>query len=258
MDKDELKALFVQAKEGDRAAREELVKKNLGLVGSIVKRYENRGHDKEELFQIGTIGLLNAIDKFSFGFCTAFSTYAVPLIRGEIQRFLRDDGMIHVSRSLKENGYKLQKATEAFRQEQGREPTIQELSARSGLNPEEIIMANAANTKVQSIYQSVFEADGSEVFLIDRVAADRRGGQAVALDGGEGLMASKDSEKEQLINRMAVKQMLESLPENEQELMNLRYFEELTQVQTAAKLGMTQVQVSRSEKKILQKLRKLL
>ena len=134
-------ALILQAQQGDPGAKEELVKQNLGLVGSIVKRFEHRGHDREELFQIGSIGLIKAIDKFDLTYEVAFSTYAVPLISGEIRRFLRDDGLVRISRSLKENGWRIRKAAEKISQEKGREASIQELSEETGLSREDIVMA---------------------------------------------------------------------------------------------------------------------
>ena len=138
---EETMALILRAQQKDPDAKEELVKQNLGLVGSIVKRFEHRGHDREELFQIGSIGLIKAIDKFDVTYQVAFSTYAVPLISGEIRRFLRDDGLVRISRSLKENGWRIRKAAEKISQEKGREASMQELCEATGLSREDIIMA---------------------------------------------------------------------------------------------------------------------
>lgn len=252
-------ALIAQAQSGDQQAKEKLVEQNLGLVGSIVKRFEHRGHDKEELFQIGSIGLMKAIDKFDDTYQTAFSTYAVPLISGEIKRFLRDDGLVRVSRSLKENGWKIKKAAEKISQEKGREATMQELAKETGLTHEDVIMALDANREVESIYNCVYQSDGSELYLADQVVAgnglgrnvlDKKGGS------GGGYYGCSDPEKEKILDGMLLRQLLDGLEERERKLIELRYFGDQTQVQTARQLGMSQVQVSRLEKKILLKMRK--
>ncbi len=251
--------LLLRAQQGDQSAKEELVKRNLGLVGSIVKRFEHRGHDREELFQIGSIGLIKAIDKFDLTYEVAFSTYAVPLISGEIRRFLRDDGLVRVSRSLKENGWRIKKAADKISQEKGREATMQELVQATGLEQEDIVMAMEANMEVESIYRSVYQSDGSELYLVDQVAAGGGIGQAVSTGAWEsGLMhgGCRDPEKERILDDMLVHQLLDGLKEQERRLIELRYFQDQTQVQAAQQLGMSQVQVSRLEKKILMKLRK--
>ncbi len=252
-------ALILRAQQGDQGAKEELVKQNLGLVGSIVKRFEHRGHDREELFQIGSVGLMMAIEKFDVTYKVAFSTYAVPVISGEIRRFLRDDGLVRVSRTLKENGWHIRKAAEKISQESGREATLQELSKATGLGREEIVMAMEANREVESIYRSVCQADGSELYLVDQIAAGNGVGQKIGTDNGTASPlhgAAADPEKEKIINEMLIKQLLDRLNERERMLIDLRYFKEQTQVQTARTLGMSQVQVSRLEKKILLKMRK--
>ena len=142
--------LIRQAQDGDKKARDKVVSDNLGLVHAIVRRFEKRGHDREELFQIGCIGLIKAIDHFDLSLNLAFSTYAVPMITGEIRRFLRDDGMVKVSRSLKENGYKISRAKEVLTTELGRDPSLLELSAMTELGTEEIVMALDANRGVES------------------------------------------------------------------------------------------------------------
>lgn len=254
----ETMALILQAQQGDPGAKEELVKQNLGLVGSIVKRFEHRGHDREELFQIGSIGLIKAIDKFDLTYEVAFSTYAVPLISGEIRRFLRDDGLVRISRSLKENGWRIRKAAEKISQEKGREASIQELSEETGLSREDIVMAVEANMEVESIYRSVYQSDGSELYLVDQIAE----GKGVGQKYGTGTMqngiidGNGDPEKEKILNDMLIRQLLEELEERERRLIELRYFQDKTQVQTAQELQMSQVQVSRLEKKILLKMRK--
>ncbi len=241
--------LIERAQGGEKEARDALVADNLGLVHAVVRRFENRGHDREELFQIGSIGLLKAIDKFDLTLGLAFSTYAVPTITGEIRRFLRDDGMVKVSRTLKEHAMLLRKERECFERECGREPNIRELAGRTGLSVEEIVFAQEANARVESIYQPVYQADGDELLLIDQLSGQ---GESGAAHGAE------EPEKERLLNRMLVQQLLESLESRDRELLEYRYFEGMTQTETALKMGTNQVQVSRMEKKLLNRLRKQL
>ncbi len=224
--------LLEKSQAGDRRARDAMVKENMGLVWSIVRRFSNRGYELEELFQVGSIGLMKAIDKFDISFSVKFSTYAVPLITGEIRRFLRDDGMIKVSRSLKENGAKLQAAREKLQTKLGREPNLQELSQETGLPREEIVMALEANGEVESIYKNTGTAEGKEIRLVDR------------------LPQEKDSH-EILLNHMVLEQLLQELPALERRIIDLRYFQDKTQTQVSEALGISQVQVSRMEKKIL-------
>ena len=167
---DAVTALIKQAHAGDKDAREKLISDNMGLVWSIVRRFEHRGHEREELFQIGCIGLIKAIDKFETAYEVKFSTYAVPMIMGEIKRFLRDGSMMKVSRSLKENGWKIQKASDMLSQKYGRDATLQEISAEVGLSVEDIVEAIEANGEVTSIYQPVYQSDESELYLVDQVS----------------------------------------------------------------------------------------
>lgn len=247
--------LLSQAQQGNQGAKEELVKQNLGLVGSIAKRFEYRGHDREELFQIGSIGLMKAIEKFDFTYGVAFSTYAVPLITGEIKRFLRDDGLVRVSRSLKENGWRVRKAAEKIRQQTGREASVKELEEETGLGSEDVVMALEASMEVESIYRSVYQADGSGFCLADQIAEGR--GQGLGEQAGNGRLQSgaDDPEKEKILDSLLIQQLLEGLEAKERRLIDLRYFKDKTQVQTAQELGMSQVQVCRLEKKILLKMR---
>lgn len=231
-----------RAQSGDKAARDRLVSENLGLVHTIVRRFEHRGHEREELFQIGCIGLMKAIDHFDLTLQLAFSTYAVPMIMGEIRRFLRDDGMVKVSRSLKEHGYKISKAREMLSVELGREPSLLEISAITELTIEEIVLAMEANKEVESIYQPVYGSEGDELLLIDQL-------------GGVGDALKEEPEKEAVLNEIVIAQLLSLLDEKERELIQLRYFEEKTQCEVAKQLEMSQVQVSRQERKILTKLR---
>ena len=238
-----LARLMEQAHAGDKEARDRLVSENLGLGHAVTKRFANRGHDREELFQIGCIGLMKAVDKFDVSLNLAFSTYAVPMIAGEIRRFLRDDGMVRVSRTLKENGYKIGKARQLLLAKLGREPGLDEVAEETGLAVEEIILAMEAGREVESIYQPVYEKDGDELLLIDQIS------------GAGGGYDREEPEKEAVLNQMVVDQLLQTLPEREKQLIELRYFGNRTQNEVAALLGMSQVQVSRTEKKILMRLR---
>lgn len=235
-------ALIDLAHKGDKEARDRLVQENMGLIWSIVRRFGNRGYDMEDLFQIGSIGLIKAIDKFDNEFEVKFSTYAVPLIMGEIKRFLRDDGMIKVSRSIKENSWKIKKVSRELLLESGREPTVEEIGAVLGISPQEVIVAMDSSTEVESIYQSVFQKDGSEIYLIDKLSNEKNG----------------EEETEQLLNHMLLEQAIERLTEQERELLSARYFQNKTQMEVAKKMGISQVQVSRLEKKMLERLRRLM
>jgi RNA polymerase sporulation-specific sigma factor len=229
-------ALIKRVHAGDKEAREQLIEENMGLVYTVVHRFTGRGCEMEDLVQIGSIGLIKAIDHFDLSFDVKFSTYAVPMITGEIKRFLRDDGMIKVSRMLKESAAKACRAREELSRKRGTEPTMEELSQETGIAPEELVLAMEAVSDVESLSQTVYSGDGSPVLLGDRVP-----------DGQD--------HNEELLNRLLLTQLLQLLSEEEQEVIRLRYFEDYTQVQVARKLGMTQVQVSRSEKRILKKLR---
>ena len=239
----EVSVLIAQAQAGDQAAREVLIEENLGLVHHIVKRFAGRGYDMEDLFQTGTIGLIKSIDKFDLTYDVRFSTYAVPMISGEIKRFLRDDGPVKVSRTLKENGWKVRQAAEKLAHRHGRDATLEEIAQETGIQREDVVMAMEANGEVESIYKTIYQSDGNEIRLVDKVASQSQSPEYV------------DEEKEKLLNHMLLQQLLEGLEETERELIRLRYFEEKTQSEVAAVLGTSQVQVSRMEKKILLRLR---
>ena len=228
--------LLKRAHDGDKQARDNLVSDNIGLIWSVVKRFSGRGYDMEDLFQIGCIGMLKAIDKFDFNYDVKLSTYAVPMISGEIKRFLRDDGMIKVSRSIKENAWKIQKAHDEFVSKNGRDATIEELSAATLLPIEEVAMAMDAVVEVDSIYRSVYQSDGNEIYLVDRLAKQK-------------------DENEEILNHMMLLQIVQELDDKEKKLIELRYFGDKTQTQVAQIMGVSQVQISRMEKKVLNKLR---
>lgn len=229
-----------KAQNGDKEERDALVTANIGLIYMVLKRFASRGYEKEDLFQIGVIGLLKAIDKFDLSRELSFSTYAVPMIIGEIRRFLRDDGIIHVSRQIKDNARKIAMIKEELKKMNNCDPTVEELAAATGLSADEILMAMEATSEVESIYQPIASGgDGSQMTLADQ------------------LEDHKKSEVE-LVNRITVVQMLESLDEKARKLIELRYLEGKTQSESATILGMNQVAVSRLEKKILLSLRKQL
>ena len=165
--------LIEQAHKGDKEARDQLVANNIGLVWSIVRRFLNRGCEAEDLFQIGSIGLMKAIDKFDTGYEVKFSTYAVPMIAGEIRRFLRDDGMLKVSRTIREHAGKVQSVRQRLQVTLNREPTVGELSAETGLSPEDIMLALDSSGEVESIYKTVYQGDGASITLIDRLEEKR-------------------------------------------------------------------------------------
>ena len=229
--------LIKRSRAGDKLAREQVIKENMPLVYSIVKRFAGRGYDAEDLSQIGAIGLIKAVDNFNINFDVKFSTYAVPVISGEIKRFLRDDGMVKVSRTLKENGIRIRRAAENLAGSLGRDATLEELSAATELGREEIVLALEAGNEVESLHKTVFQKEGSEILLMDRIPSEK-------------------NESEVVVNRLLLEQLLDELDDKERRLIELRYFEEKTQTQTAQLLEMSQVQVSRLEKKILGSMRK--
>lgn len=230
--------LIEKAKAGDKQAQSILVERNVGLVWSIVKRFQNRGYESEDLFQIGCIGLIKAINKFDNSFDVRLSTYAVPMIIGEIKRFIRDDGIIKVSRSLKETSNKVRVTKEIMSKELGREPTISEMANRLEISSEELVMALEAGCSPESLYSTIGEGDSNPVLLIDR------------------LNCENDNSEVDLIDKIALRQIVETLKPREKQIIILRYFKEKTQVQIAKMLGISQVQVSRIEKKILEDIRR--
>lgn len=236
---DEMLRLLERAHEGDAQARDEMVMRNVGLVWSVVRHFSGRGCELEDLYQIGCIGLLKAVDKFDTSFDVKFSTYAVPMITGEVKRFLRDDGMIKVSRSVKELGMKVRSMREQLTNEHGREPSLDEIARCLGVSREEAAASLEAGAEVESIYKTVNTGDDQNLCLLDKIPDERE-------------------EQEQLMNQMVLKQLLDTLDEKEKEIITRRYFENQTQSQIAADLHISQVQVSRLERKILLKMREYL
>lgn len=233
---DKTRELLRLTKEGDEEAREKIVVDNMGLIWSVVKRFTNRGYDPEDLFQIGSIGLMKAVDKFDLSYDVKFSTYAVPMITGEIKRFLRDDGMIKVSRSLKENAYKIRQAMESFSMEHQREATLDELAQKMNLAREEIVVAMEANKDVESLHQPTYQGDGSDILLMDRIPRE-------------------ENEEERVLNHVILEESMKELAPEEKKLIEYRYFQGKTQQEIAGILHISQVQVSRLEKKILRRMR---
>lgn len=236
---EEMRSLLKRAQTGDADARERLVNCNLKLVFNLVQRFQNRGYELEDLFQIGCIGLMKAIDKFDLSYDVKFSTYAVPMIIGEIRRFLRDDNPVKVSRSLKETAYRVQQAKDRLTARLGREPLVGEVAKELGLEREEIVTALEAAQTPTSIYETLHQDDGDPIYLLDQLKGE---------DGGDSPWLEK----------LAIKQMLMELPERDRQILLWRFFEDKTQSDVACRLGLSQVQVSRLERQALRKLKELL
>ena len=234
---DHTKELIKRAQEGDKTARDRLVEENMGLVYSSARKYSGRGYELEDIIQIGVIGLIKGIDRFDLGIDVKFSTYAVVMIIGEIKRFLRDDGIVKVSRSIKENGLRIRRAREELANTLMREPTIEELAQKAEIPVEDVIVAQDALQEVESIHKTIYQSDGNEIYLLDRLSEDK-------------------DEKEELLNHMLVNSLLSELSEDEKKIIQMRYFENRTQTEVAKEFGISQVQVSRLEKKILLSMRK--
>ena len=229
---DRTEELIRRSQDGDKAARDTLIEENMGLIHHVAKRFLGRGVEAEDLFHIGAIGLLKAVDRFDLGFGVRFSTYAVPMIAGEIRRFLRDDSMIKVSRSLKELAVKAARLREQLLMERGAEPGVEELAGRLGVEAEELVQAMDSCTEVESLQKVISQGDSEGTSLLERVEQGR-------------------DEQEELLRRMLLEELLASLDPKERRLIVLRFFHDRTQSQVAEELGMSQVQVSRLEKKIL-------
>ncbi len=231
--------LILMAQKGDKEAKDRLVRYNIGLVKSVLRGFTNRGYDVDDLFQIGSIGLLKAIDKFDLSYDVRFSTYAVPMIAGEIKRFLRDDGIIKVSRSLKQTANKVKYAQDNLSKTLGREPTIQEISEELKIDKEEIVMALESSYQPDYLYDIIYQNDGNPLYLIDKISLE------------------EDNEKE-IIDNILLKELLSQLKDRDRQVIVLRYFKDKTQVEVAKLLGISQVQVSRIEKRIIEDMKKML
>ena len=232
----EKEALFCKIKQGDREAREQYIRGNLRLVLSVIKRFSGSNENADDLFQIGCIGLMKAIDRFDLQYDVKFSTYAVPVIAGEIKRFLRDDGLVKVSRQLKETAYRAYKTSEVLGKRIGREPSLLEISEEMGIRQEELTFAMEAAAQPESLQKPISKGDGNDIFLGDKIP-------------------EQENWCEKTVDRILLEHMLKELEPSERSLIDMRFFKEMTQVQIAKKLHVSQVQVSRLEKKILEKMR---
>ncbi|WP_300954240.1 RNA polymerase sporulation sigma factor SigF [uncultured Clostridium sp.] len=231
--------LLPLAKAGDVEAMNMLIEANLPLVTSISKKFINRGYDYEDIYQIGCMGLVKAINNFDDNYNVKFSTYAVPMIIGEIKRFLRDDGIIKVSRNVKSLAKKLHFDKEALTKKLNRDPSIEELAEFSGINKEEILFALESSASMQYLYEVIHQDDGAPVLLIDKLSENA-------------------AEDKNLTEKIALKEALNNLDTKSRQIIILRYFKDKTQIQVAKMLGISQVQVSRIEKKVLGEMRKQL
>lgn len=231
--------LLKKAQNGDKKALNELTQNNLPLVSAISKKFLNRGYDYEDIFQIGCMGLVKAVNNFDEKYKVKFSTYAVPMIMGEIKRFLRDDGIIKISRNIKNVAKKIHYDKEKLTKKLSRNPTIEELSKFSGIDKEDIIMATESSNNLQYLYDVIHQDDGSPVLLIDKIS-------------------KSDKEDNIVTDRIALKEALINLDSKSRQIIMLRYFKDKTQVQVAKMLGISQVQVSRIEKKVLKIMKKSL
>ena len=228
--------LITLAQNGDKDALENLTLNNSGLIWSAVRKFSGRGVDSEDLYQIGAIGLIKAINKFDTGFDVEFSTYAVPMIIGEIRRFLRDDGIIKVSRSLKETAVHAKNAAEKIYREKGRDASLGEIATMINCNVADVALSLEAMQPTESIYKTVHEGDNNNVLLIDK-------------------LHSQENNEENIITSVALKEAIKNLPSKERQILMLRYYKEKTQSEVAKIMGVSQVQISRIEKKLLGTLR---
>ena len=230
-------ALIGRAHQGDKVARDKVYEENTGPIYSVVKRFAGRGVEAEDLFQIGSIGLLKAVDKFDTSFEVKFSTYAVPMIIGEIRRYLRDTGIIKVSRSLKESQYRVFKIREDLEKKLGREPSVTELAEAAEISLEELNMVLEAGAEVESLHKTIYQGEGTELSLLDKIP-------------------EKENRQEKLLDKVLLEELLGRLETEERKLIYMRYFQDMTQTEIARQLHISQVQVSRMEKRILKKLKK--
>ena len=231
---EKMRELILLSQQGDKLARQTMVEGNTRLVWSIVQRFASRGADLEDLFQIGCIGLMKSVDKFDLSYEVKFSTYAVPMIIGEIQRFLRDDGMVKVSRSIRELSFKIRHATDDFIRLHERQPTLSELAEKLDVTMEELVLASDALRDPASLHEQLFESEGDALTLMDQL---------------------RDERSERSFDHIPLRDILSKLGKREQMIIYLRYYLDCTQSDIAERLGISQVQVSRLEKKILKQLK---
>ena len=234
---EETRELLLRVREGDMKAREELISGNLRLVLSVVQRFANRGENADDLFQVGCIGLMKAIDNFDTSLQVKFSTYGVPMIVGEIRRYLRDNSTIRVSRSMRDTAYKVLQAKEAYMAEHQREPSVEEVADLLGLKREDVVFALDAILEPVSLYEPIYSDSGDNLCIMDQV---------------------KDTKNtdEMWLDRIALKEAVSHLTEREQKILSMRFFQGCTQMEVSAEIGISQAQVSRLEKNALLQIRK--
>lgn len=231
----EKKELLKKVKNGDNKAREELINGNLKLVLSVIQRFSNRGETMDDLFQVGCIGLIKAIDNFNIDLDLRFSTYAVPMVIGEIRRYLRDNSQLRISRSIKDTAYKALQAKEALQNKLNREPTIEEISNELGIKNEDIVIALEAIVEPVSLYEPVYSEGGDTIYMFDQIG-------------------DKHTD-ENWINVISLKEQLKALPKREKEIIKLRFLQGKTQTEVAEEIGISQAQVSRLEKNAIKRIK---
>ena len=234
---EETRALLLRAKEGDQQAREELISGNLRLVLSVIQRFANRGENADDLFQVGCIGLIKAIDNFNTDLDVKFSTYGVPMIVGEIRRYLRDNSAMRVSRAMRDTAYKVLQAKEAYMAQHQKEPTVEEIAQILGIKREEVVFALDAILEPVSLYEPVYSDSGDTICVIDQVKDNKNNDEA-------------------WLERIALKEAVSRLSERERKILSMRFFQGKTQMEVSSEIGISQAQVSRLEKNALRQIRK--
>jgi len=234
---DETRALLLRAKEGDMAAREELISGNLRLVLSVIQRFSNRGENADDLFQVGCIGLIKAIDNFDVTLDVKFSTYGVPMIVGEIRRYLRDNSAMRVSRAMRDTAYKVLQAKEEYMAKHQKEPSVEEIAGILGIKREEVVFALDAILEPVSLYEPVYSDSGDTICVIDQVRDNK-------------------NTDEMWLERIALKEAVSHLSERERKILSMRFFQGKTQMEVSGEIGISQAQVSRLEKNALRQIRK--
>ena len=234
---DETQALLLRAKQGDMKAREELIAGNLRLVLSVIQRFANRGENADDLFQVGCIGLIKAIDNFNTDLDVRFSTYGVPMIIGEIRRYLRDNSAIRVSRSMRDTAYKVLQVRDKYLAEKQREPTVEQIAQELGIPREEVVFAMDAIVDPVSLYEPVYSDGGDAICVMDQVSDTRNTDEAWT-------------------DRIALKEAMKRLDDRERRILSLRFYEGKTQMEVSAEVGISQAQVSRLEKGAINTIKK--
>lgn len=232
---DEMRELLIKSQNGDKQARDKLISCNLRLVLSVIHRFSNRGENPDDLFQVGCIGLMKAIDNFDVNQGVQFSTYGVPMIIGEVRRFLRDNNSVRVSRSMRDTAYKAIQCKERLTNEKGRDPTIEEISEALEMKKEDVVVALESIVEPISLFEPVFSDGGDTIYIMDQVG---------------------DKNENSWLEEIAIKQAIKNLTEREKTILSLRFMEGKTQMEVAGEIGISQAQVSRLEKGALNKIKK--